>query len=91
MKKNPFAYLKRAPKLKGYVILTPAETILHGDLFTFVDVLQSVAQPSTENGSLGPVPDSPAAHMHVGGTLLDARKSFGAGFDGIVYRKLSKK
>jgi len=90
MKKNPFAYLKKAPKLKGHRILKPTEIIQPGDLYSFLSTFDIGAKPPAITDCCY-VPDNPQAHMHVGGTLLDARKSFGAGFDGIVYRKLSKK
>lgn len=91
MKKNPFAYLKKAPKLKGYRTLKPSERIRAGDLCTFMDIAAVARLAGLPELPRNPVPADPKAHIHVGGTLRQARKSFGLGFDGIVYRKLSKK
>jgi hypothetical protein len=94
MKTNPFAYLTKAPKLKGYRVLRPSEKIRLGDLFTFMafmDVAAVARLAGLPELPWNPVPADPKAHMHVGGTLRGACKSFGPGFDGIVYRKSSKK
>ena len=91
MKKNPFAYLKKAPKLKGYRVLRPAEKIRLGDLFIFTDIAAVARLAGLPELPRNPVPADPKAHIHVGGTLRQARRTFGPGFDGVVYRKLSKK
>jgi hypothetical protein len=91
MKKNPFTYLKRAPKLDGHRVLRPTERIRAGDFYAFLCVVDAITGGfSLDRGSLGIAPDAVGCHIHVGGTLQDARKTFGPGFDGVVYRPLKK-
>lgn len=88
MKTNPFAYLNKAPKLKGYRVLRPSERIRRADRFSFLFAFNIGVPPNI--CICPPVSINSEAHFHVGGTLVDARKTFGPGFDGIVYRTSKK-
>lgn len=94
MKTNPFAYLKKAPKLKGYRVLRPSERIKPGDLFMFLDLAAifefAMGRPPSVH-DYGVVPDDDTKFIRIGVTLAEAREDFlrskpGLDFDGAVYR-----
>ena len=95
MKKNPFTYLKRAPKIKGHRILKPTEKARAGDRFLYLHSLDDAFVTRPEASMLA-VDDR--GYICIGRTLIAARRD-GIGcwgqydedtFDGVIYRPLKK-
>lgn len=90
MKKNPFAYLKNAPRIKGARKLNSSEIAQRGDRFLF---LRNWGVPESLR-VLSVVPPAGAGIICVGSSLETSREAWGTTgmpFDGVIYRPIPKK
>lgn len=89
MKKNPFAYLSRAPRLKDVRKLKPDEVAQPGDRFMFLHNWEDA--PPKLYTDMAAV--SEYGCIHAGASLKASRKTWIAtehAFDGVIYRPLKK-
>lgn len=96
MKTNPFAYLKKAPKLKGYRVLKPTEKARAGDRFLYLHSLDDVfvTRPEAIMSAVDHL-----GYICIDRTLIAARRDgidrrghyTEHTYDGVIYRPIKRK